>query len=338
MNKTRVKSIPLKEVIQDMAQDWGVETHEDCDEYWLEIPENLGEGKIRGINFSEGLGYIIYDCLFYEDMEIRFTIQDVHPLKFLYCVKGHFSYCFEEEEDNKYHISKFQSAVMASTYKHGNILSFKANERTCVVSIEILRNQFIQGIGCDIEKVGGKVSDLFGDTQADKKFHQQVPYSLYMDDLFIQMSEFTGIGTVRKFYLKAKAYEMLSEQITLFEDDYRTESDQIYLRRNDLEAVKKAVKLIEENLKHIKSVGDIAKEVGLNESKLQNGFKHYKGTTVNGYIIELRLESAKRLLLSTDMNISEVVYQLGLSNRGYFAKKFKERYGMTPTEYKQDRS
>ncbi|WP_417592012.1 helix-turn-helix transcriptional regulator [Owenweeksia hongkongensis] len=338
MNRTRVKSIPLREVIQDMAQEWGVEVHEDCDECWLEIPKNLGEGIIRGINFSGGLGYIIYDCLFYEDMEIRFTIKEIHPLKFLYCVEGHFFYNFEEDEENIYEITKFQSAITASTYQHGNVLTFKANVKTCIASLEILRHEFIQNIECDLEKMDEQLRSLFTDIKAAERFYSQVHYSLHLDELFTQMSKLEGTGVVMKFFLQAKTYEMLAAQIMLFEDDSRTESDQIYLRRHDLEAVKKAIKFIEENLKQTKSVADIAKEVGLNESKLQLGFKQYKGTTVNAYIAELRLESAKRLLLSTDMNISEIVYQLGLSNRGYFAKKFKERFGMTPTEYKQSHS
>ena len=48
-----------------------------------------------------------------------------------------------------------------------------------------------------------------------------------------------------------------------------------------------------------------------------------------------RLEIAARMLLETDMNISEVSANIGFNSHAYFATCFKAMYGMSPTEYVQ---
>ena len=59
-------------------------------------------------------------------------------------------------------------------------------------------------------------------------------------------------------------------------------------------------------------------------------------TTVNGYIQHRRMLHAKTLLNDTDFNISEIVEKLGLSSKSYFSKIFKETYGISPSEFRQN--
>nr|WP_313790335.1 AraC family transcriptional regulator [Allomuricauda sp.] len=40
---------------------------------------------------------------------------------------------------------------------------------------------------------------------------------------------------------------------------------------------------------------------------------------------------------TTEMNISEVVYSIGFTSRSYFSKIFKERYGLSPSEFKNSK-
>ncbi|WP_245585041.1 helix-turn-helix domain-containing protein [Psychroserpens burtonensis] len=38
---------------------------------------------------------------------------------------------------------------------------------------------------------------------------------------------------------------------------------------------------------------------------------------------------------SADLNVSQVVYSIGFTSRSYFSKIFKEKYGITPNEYRK---
>lgn len=59
------------------------------------------------------------------------------------------------------------------------------------------------------------------------------------------------------------------------------------------------------------------------------------GTTFSEYINALRLDYAKKLLKETNLTISEISYQCGYSDGGYMGRKFREKYSMSPTEWRK---
>lgn len=64
--------------------------------------------------------------------------------------------------------------------------------------------------------------------------------------------------------------------------------------------------------------------------------KIYTGKTLTEYGQSLLLEHARQLLLHTDMNVSDIISSLGLSNRSYFYRLFEKVYGVTPSEYRKE--
>lgn len=62
-------------------------------------------------------------------------------------------------------------------------------------------------------------------------------------------------------------------------------------------------------------------------------FKKYLNTTPTEYINRLRIEHAAKLLIEKSDNILNIGYLVGFKNEGYFYKRFKEYYHMTPNEF-----
>ena len=58
--------------------------------------------------------------------------------------------------------------------------------------------------------------------------------------------------------------------------------------------------------------------------------------TVTDYIRNVRVEVAEELIKNTDLNISEIVYSIGLTSRSYFSKIFKEKYNCSPKYYQEN--
>ncbi|MGC1631243.1 MAG: AraC family transcriptional regulator [Gelidibacter sp.] len=117
-------------------------------------------------------------------------------------------------------------------------------------------------------------------------------------------------------------------------DDLNNQDNRHVLRQYEVSKVRDAVQYIQQNIEHTSSISDICNEVGLSETKLQAGFKILYKSTVNNYINDLRLSLSSQLLRSSEFNISEIVYKVGLTSRSYFSKIFKEAYQMTPTAYR----
>lgn len=334
MNFIEVNSLPLKDVIRDIAKLFGISFTENCGEYHLELPPKVGEGSIRGINFEGGLGLIQYNCLFKEDMEIHFVVNHVHPLKFLYTVEGVLLHRFEnEEKSNK--IEQYQSSIVASSKNNGHVLFFKANKKINVNSLEIDRNEFQTKMECDINSLDNELESLFKDVKAKGAFYYNGNYSLEIANSLTTMLEFSAENFTRKLFLEGMAYQILTQQILQYQDDQMDESSRMLLRSTELKQIHQIANLIDVNISDIPSVENMAKEAGMNINKLQAGFKKLYGTTVNNFVQMKRLDVAYNLLTKTDLSISEIVNAIGLSSKSYFSKIFKEKHEITPSEFRK---
>ena len=85
------------------------------------------------------------------------------------------------------------------------------------------------------------------------------------------------------------------------------------------------------------SVDMIAEEVGMSRVHLHRKMKEIIGQSPHDFIRQLRLEQATRLLATGEMNISEVAYTCGFSNAASFSTTFKNSYGLTPSEYMEQK-
>lgn len=84
----------------------------------------------------------------------------------------------------------------------------------------------------------------------------------------------------------------------------------------------------------IPDVNGLAQLAGMSRSGFQHMYKRLFGVSVISDIIESRLNRAKRLLRSTDLGISDIALKCGYSNEYSFMRQFKERLGVTPTQYR----
>ena len=78
----------------------------------------------------------------------------------------------------------------------------------------------------------------------------------------------------------------------------------------------------------------IADYLGLNNRYLMKKFKALTGSTLNEYIMDLRMKKATALLRDTQAPISSISEQVGIDNLSYFYRLFKKIYGCTPKEFR----
>ncbi|GEQ87013.1 hypothetical protein ULMS_25210 [Patiriisocius marinistellae] len=337
MRKIAVQSLPLLEVITDISQALSISYQENCGEYHLDLPPDVGEGYIKGINFDGGFGIIMYKCNFKEDVEFHFVVDDVHPLKFLYCLVGELHHRFQDGKENN-SIEQYQSSIVASKNRNGHILHFKANTDIEIGSLEIDREKFKIKMDCELKNLTTELKDLFRDKDASKQFYHNGYFSLQIADLFRNTESFENNDFIRRIYLEGKAYQILTHQIIQFHDDLQDSGSRTVLRQSEIHQINKATRIIEEEINNLDNIEKIAERVGLNINKLQQGFRHMHSGTVNEYIQNTRLDLAKKLLNKTDYNISEIVEKIGLSSKSYFSKVFKERYGISPSDFRKKNS
>ena len=80
-------------------------------------------------------------------------------------------------------------------------------------------------------------------------------------------------------------------------------------------------------------IGGVSLACGISASRLSARFRDEMDMTVNEYITFIRLENAKRLLLSGKHKVYEVADMVGYRNQAYFSTLFQEHTGMKPNKY-----
>ncbi|MEZ5045237.1 MAG: two-component regulator propeller domain-containing protein [Saprospiraceae bacterium] len=92
---------------------------------------------------------------------------------------------------------------------------------------------------------------------------------------------------------------------------------------------------VEENLSDESfGVVQLCRKVGMSRSQLHNKLKALTNQSASIYIRAIRLEKAKELLRNTDLNISEVAYEVGFRTALYFTQVFSEEVGVAPSVFR----
>lgn len=101
------------------------------------------------------------------------------------------------------------------------------------------------------------------------------------------------------------------------------------------DAVAYAAYFLRSNISRDVSLPEIAAFADATPAYLSNLFHQQTGLTIKQYQQKIRMEHACHLLKTTDSRVTDIAAQTGFIDRRYFTRIFKETYGMTPQEYRQ---
>ena len=98
-----------------------------------------------------------------------------------------------------------------------------------------------------------------------------------------------------------------------------------------------ARRLLLQQLGHTPDLTTLANSIGTHPRRLQSAFKQCAGVTVIDFLREERLKEARRLLTDTDLDIQTIARELGYGHVGNFSTAFRERFDLTPREFRKQR-
>jgi signal transduction histidine kinase/ligand-binding sensor domain-containing protein/DNA-binding response OmpR family regulator len=109
---------------------------------------------------------------------------------------------------------------------------------------------------------------------------------------------------------------------------------EVQLQTEDERLLQAVVRCLEEHMTSPQlSVEFLSRQVGMSRSSLYSKVLELTGETPVEYIRSYKLEKAAVLLENSDLTISEVAYNTGFSTPNYFARAFKAKFNMLPSEY-----
>ncbi|MBQ4137597.1 MAG: helix-turn-helix transcriptional regulator [Clostridia bacterium] len=117
------------------------------------------------------------------------------------------------------------------------------------------------------------------------------------------------------------------------------------LMRHDAIAYNKSKNVIDDVISYISqnytselTNSSLASKFGYHEYHLNRLFFRYTGMTIHKYVINKRISEAKRLILGSELSLSEVSERVGFNNYSFFSSYFKKTCGVSPLQFKKSAS
>lgn len=126
-------------------------------------------------------------------------------------------------------------------------------------------------------------------------------------------------------------------RLSLVEDARELSSSSFIGAREEHEdkRVSKVKDYITDNYMQVITLKDLAGLVCMSEESFSRFFRNKTGRTPNRYLIDYRLGIAARLLLTTQMSVSEIGFSCGFNTLSHFNRLFRESKGCTPSEFRE---
>lgn len=304
------------------------------DIYILDIHPEMGKGQIRYVDLQPGLQVFDFDITLTKDIEIPMDCITTETLQFLYCLEGNCYYQFEDSDEIK-PIEEFQTAVAHSNLGLQSRLLFKKEQRTVLNTIYVNKKEYFDKFSQDSNPFSIKLQTLLYHISSKSKHFHSGRYSLKIAEQLKLLLSIEHTNEISQFLSqKGRYYLILAKQIEQFYLEIDNETNTSGLLKKELKMISVMSDFIKEHPEIQHSIKSLCLESGVSPAKLQEGFKFMFERTVSDFVRNIRLEKAERLIKSTDLTISEIVYSVGLTSRSYFCKIFKKKYNCSPKEYK----
>jgi transcriptional regulator GlxA family with amidase domain len=99
-------------------------------------------------------------------------------------------------------------------------------------------------------------------------------------------------------------------------------------------ALKRVREFVEAHLEHNIRIQVLAEIVGLSVFHFARAFKQSEGVTPHAYLIQRRVRRVGELLANTNLPLSEIAMASGFSDQSHCTRRFRERVGVTPSNYR----
>ncbi len=114
------------------------------------------------------------------------------------------------------------------------------------------------------------------------------------------------------------------------------EPSEIVITSLDEQLVAKAIKYVEDHISRPDlSVEVLSRELGMSRVQLYKKLLQITGKTPTEFIRIIRLKRAMQFLRESQLNVSEIAYNVGFNNPKYFTKYFKEEFGVLPSVFQE---
>lgn len=289
-----------------------------------EAQKNIALGSAEEVHIEDG--FVVLTKQHDQDNPILIEHKiDYTYIQFHFCLKGQVQFSFNE--------GAYQFPIQSDT----SLLLYNP-QRELPIRATLQPNSWLVSVLVSIKKFHGLFSQeanqisFLNDENKGKKYYKDRPISPMMAVVLSQISQKQIHSSMESLYLKGKVYELMSlyfnrnEEANIEQCPFLTDEDNVRKIRN-------AKDIIISRMSEPPTLQDLADEIGLSLKKLKEGFKQVYGNSVYGFLFDYKMEIARKMLSSGNLNVNEVGLRVGYSTASHFITAFKKKYNTTPKKY-----
>jgi AraC-like DNA-binding protein len=264
-------------------------------------------------------------------------IENQLPKNFKNDIHPYYIYIISSNRD----ISSFIGYFLSDSY---NVRSFTDN----ISAVERIEQKVPVAVIYDVSSMNNGLTDFLEAVKGSRKMEQIMIVALTSSLQTTEREEYAKLGAdmcisfpFNMNYLRT-ALEKLQQKQKNVSEYYKsprgtfTIDEGKVIHNEDKDFMDKILKTIEENISNPELTAPmIADLVGISTRVMYRRMESITEKKLHQIIREARMSMAVTLLSSSKLNIDEIMYKVGYDNRSTFYRNFKDIYGKTPREYRE---
>jgi AraC-like DNA-binding protein len=288
------------------------------------VSKNIARGSFEETKLDDGFFVLTFRN---EENETQTVERDIDSrfIQFHFCIKGSSEFIFN---NGNYRLK----------IEEENSLLLYNPQRDLPICLEVHPNSWLVSVLVSIKKFHGLFSQeadyitFLSDDNKDKKYYKDGNISPSMAIALNQLINYNLNSSVKNLYFKGKTLELLSLYFNRNEDA-DIEQCPFLVDETNVIKIRKAKDIIIARMAEPPTLQELSEEIGLSLKKLKEGFKQIYGDSVFSFLLDYKMEVARKLLEDGNHNVNEVGLKVGYSTSSHFISAFKKKYGTTPKKY-----
>jgi AraC-like DNA-binding protein len=286
--------------------------------------KNIAEGSFSEILIEDGFFVLKIQN---DTPQIQKVTRDINSsfIQFHFCLKGGSKFIFNEGH-------------YALDVSEENSLLLYNTQIDLPLNLELPPNSWLVSVVMTIRKFHSLFSKeanhihFLSDENINRKYYNDDAIKPSVLIVLQQIINSNVNSSIKELFIKGKIYELLSLHFQK-KDTKNADFCPFLIDEENVLKIRKAKDIIISRMSEPPSLQELSTEIGLSLKKLKEGFKQIYGDTVYGFLLDYKMEHARRLLESNKHNVNEVGSKIGYSTSSHFIAAFKKKFGTTPKKY-----
>ena len=297
----------------------------------FQFPGQICSGSIQRWRLRPGLDLMIHDLEFREQALIkRNNPVEMTAIGMSFCVAGQMRIEIPQATQTVQFQAGQASLGVVNDIK-GSV-EYAANQPISLIHLHVQPAAISLATEEGIEQLPSQLQKAI--IGIDRSYyHQACTMTAVMKATVKQLLNCPYQGLTKRLYLESKTLELISLYFDQLLSSDRLTRRVSSLKADDIDRIVYARDILLSQVANPPGLQKLARQIGLNERKLKQGFRQVFGTTVFGYLRNYRMQQAQQLLLMPGATIASVAQTVGYSNPEAFSVAFRRAFAIGPKAY-----